>query len=127
MLNYTCSKEHTPKFPLKARLCDGYIRLTFLLSLSLSLFPFFSPSLSVGDERAPSDCPQKILFVVPGPQCELSLFESGLSIRVVQKTPLQCGIGRRQRFKEKKKKKSQRETDRGEEKGAEKVRGKKGF
>lgn len=55
------------------------------------------------------------------------MFESGLSIRFVQKTPLQCGIGKRQRFKGKKKKKSKREIDRDEEKGAEKVRGKKGF
>lgn len=53
-------------------------------------------------------------------------FESSLSIRGVQKTPLQCGIGGRRRFKGKKKKKSQRETDRGEERGVEKVRGKKG-
>lgn len=79
--------------------------------------------MSVGDERAPSDSPQKILFIVPVPQCERSLFESGLSIRAVQKTPLQCVIEGRLRFKGKK---SQRETDRGEERGAEKVRGKKG-
>lgn len=123
MFNYTGSDEHTPNFPVKN---VGAVTYKSDPNSSFSLFLCFSPSLSVCDERAPSDCSQKILFVVPVPQCERSLFESSLSIRAVQKTPLQCGIGGRRRFKGRKKKKSQRETDRGEERGAEKVRGKKG-
>lgn len=81
--------------------------------------------MCVGDERAPSECPQKILFVVPVPQCEPSLFESSLSIRAVQKIPLQCVIGRREIFKGKKKKRPKR--SRGKESGAGKVKGKMGL
>lgn len=98
--------------------------LQTLLSPFSILFLSFLP-LSVGDERAPSDCPQKILFVVPVSQCELSLSESGLSIRTVQKTLLQCGKGRRLRFKGKEKKKSQRKTE--VKKGAEKSERKEGI
>lgn len=79
--------------------------------------------MCVGDERAPSECPQKILFVVPVPQCEQSLFESSLSIRAVQKIPLQCVIGRREIFKGRKKKRPKRSK----ESGAGKVRGKMGL
>lgn len=81
--------------------------------------------MCVGDERAPSECPQKILFVVPVPQCEPSLFESSLSIRAVQKIPLQCVIGRREIFKGRKKKRPKR--SRGKESGAGKVKGKMGL
>lgn len=64
----------------------------FSFKLSFLSFLFLSPFLSVGDERAPSEWPQKILFVVPVPQCETSLFKSGLSIKVAQKTVSQCKV-----------------------------------
>lgn len=96
-------------------------------SFALFLLSFLSLSASVVDGsgwKVPSDRSQKILFVVPVPQCESSLFESGLSIRAVQRVPLQCRKGRRQRFKLRRKKKPKR--NRGEERGAVKVREKKG-
>ncbi|KAF3705589.1 hypothetical protein EXN66_Car021280 [Channa argus] len=79
----------------------------FAMDKSDPNFLFFP--LSAGDERAPSLWPQKILFVVPVLRCEGSLFKSGLSIRAAQKALLQCGQGRRQRFKRGKEGKSSKE------------------
>lgn len=95
--------------------------VSFKLSFFLS-FLFLSPFLSVGDERAPSQWPQKILFVVPVPQCEMSLFKSGHSIKVAQKPALQCKVKEEARDLKGK----GRKKDRGEERGAEEVRGKNG-
>lgn len=107
----TDSRTHNP-FLSRTYICviqPGSNFLSFFLFLSLFL------SLSVVcDERAPSHCPQKILFVVPVPQCGLSLFESGLSIRAAQKTLLQCGMGRRNRFKWRKKEEEKEPNRRGE-------------
>ncbi len=88
-------RTHTQLFFENCKCWGGstWLKLSFFLSL-LSLLP---PSAT--DERAPLDCPQKILFVVVVPPCEWSLSESSLSIRDVQKSPLQCAIGGRRRFK----------------------------
>lgn len=82
--------------------------------------------MPAGDERAASDCPQNILFVVPVPQCELSLFESGRFISATQKIPLQCTEGRRSRFKGERTKEKERlrKGKRSEKKHSIKLRGK---